>query len=401
MRLYTTADLLSQSSNIIQRSFSGNLLRIEPNGSFPIFGLAGLARKKQIRAVAHSYYSKRAVFPSVVVDGAHLAGDTAITVDDSSEVKPGSVLMMYLVTPGTYTAPELMRVVAVPDGVTITVTRGVGSTTPTAIADNAVLFEVGNAYGEGSNMPQARSISSEEHTNFTQIFRDSWNVTRTARQVALEPNIMQEAENKEDGAFFHAASIEWSTLFGRKQATTDPLNNNNPLRYMDGIESLVTQHAPGNINAAGATTTFKQLEQMLHPTLDFKTNRGGSSSRTLLVGSQAMETIQEIGRNSGYFELQADNTMFGTQFKRFKTTRGNWDMIEHPLLNSNDYLKSMAIIADMSSFDYRFLQDTIHQNTAFDTNGTDATSGVFTTELTMEILNPLAWGIIYNLQAAA
>jgi len=146
---------------------------------------------------------------------------------------------------------------------------------------------------------------------------------------------------------------------------------------------------------------MKQLETMLHPTLEYKTNRGGGNSRTLYCGSQAYETINEIGRINGNFELQQDNTVFGTQFTRFRTSRGNWTMMEHPLLNSNDYTKSMSIVADLSSFDYRFLQDTMHQDTAFDTNGTDASSGVYTTELTMEMGNPLAWGILYNLQAAA
>lgn len=401
MRLYTTAQLLAQSSNIIQRSFSGNLLRIEPNGNFPIFGLSGLAKKRRILALAHSYYTKRAVFPKVQLDGAIGGGGvTTFVCDDTSEVKAGSLLLVYKVTAGTYTAPELIRVTSVDSGTQLTVVRGVGGTTAAAIADNTVLIEVGNSYGEGSNMPTARSISAAEHTNFTHIFRDSWDVTRTAMQVAQEPGIQQMAENKEDAAFFHAQAIEWATLFSRKQATTDPATGH-PMRYMDGVESLIIQHAPNNVVAAGATTTFKQLETMLHPTLDFKTNRGGSNTRTIYAGSQAFTTFGEIGRASGYYELQADNTVFGTQFKRFRTTRGNWDLVEHPLLNSNDNLKSMALVADMSSFDYLFLQDTMHQETAFDTNGRDAKSGVFTTELTMELTNPLAWGIIYNLQAAA
>ena len=85
MRLYTTAQLLAQSSNIIQRSFSGNLLRIEPNGSFPIFGMSGLARKRKLMALAHSYYTKRAVFPKVQLDGAIAGvGVTTFICDSTS-----------------------------------------------------------------------------------------------------------------------------------------------------------------------------------------------------------------------------------------------------------------------------------------------------------------------------
>lgn len=402
MRLYTTTNLTTEiSANVIARSFSAALLRIQPNGDFPIFGITGLGKTKKIGSTSHSYYSKTAVFPQVTLDGAIADGvTTSFTVDDSSPLKIGSVLLVYKVTTGTYTAPELVRVTAIPDATTLTVTRGVGGTTGAAIADNTVLFEVGNSYGEGSDAPTARAIAMTEHTNFTQIFRNSWDVTRTAAAVNLEPGVELTAENKEDAAFFHASAIEWATIFGRKEATTDPATGN-PMRYMDGIESIITQFAPGNVNAAGATTTFNQLEALLHPTLDYKTNRTAGNKRMLLCGATAYETIHKIGRLSGYFELTPDSTVFGTDFVRFRTSRGNFSMMEHPLLNSNEHTKSMCIIADMSSFDYKYLTETFHTDIGFDQTGRDATSGVFTTELTIEMMSPLSWGIIYNLVAAA
>lgn len=397
MRLYTTADLTAMSSNLQKRSFAANLLRIQPNGgAAPLFALSGYAKERRIKAVADSYWIKRAVFPSVVLanSGTAAAGDTTITVLDSSPIVVGAVLMFYQSVAGTYTAPELLRVDAIAGNV-LTVTRGVGGTTAASIPDTTVLYQVASAYEEGSARPVARSIEIEEHTNFTQIFRSSWDVTRTAAQVSLEPAVDLKAENKEDAAFFQAQSIEWATLFGRKGTQTV---NGRPVRYMDGIESIITQFAPGNISAAASTTNFTQLEAMLHPTLDYAVDGRTGTTRTILAGSRAVDVINNVGRKSGYYELEPKSTHFGMQFRTFATSRGTFELIEHPLLNAHAALRGTAIIAELGGLDFQQLQPTMHQDIAFD--GQDAVSGVYTTELTVKLTNPLAWGMIHNLTAA-
>lgn len=396
MRLYTTDQLASISANLMKRSFAANLMRIAPAGSAPLFMLSGMAKERKITALAHSYYSKTALFPSVTLSAQSLAADTSFDVDSTENIKAGSMLMHYKVTAGTYVAPEIISVVSVDSATAFTALRGVGGTTAGTITSGSVLIEIGNAYEEASAAPTARAITMAEHTNFVQTFRDKWDASETAAAVALEPGVQLVAENKEDAMFFHANSIEFATLFGRKQATT---RNGRPLRYMDGIESIVTQFAPNNIDAAGSTTTFKQLEAMLHPTLDNVVVGRNPGVKTLLCGSQAIQTINEIGRANGQMQFNESTTSFGMTFTKFKTSRGTFEMIEHPLLNSNNNLKKMAIVADLNTIDFLQLRPTNHKDIAYD--GTDAISGVYTTELTVEMTNPLGWGIIYNLTAGA
>jgi hypothetical protein len=403
MRLYTTTELANQSANLMARSFSANLMRIQPNGAFPLFGLSGLAAERRIQAIAHSYYSKSALFPSITVDNggpipsAAAGTNQTVSVVSTDNIVVGSNMLVKRYTAGTYAAPEIISIAAVNSSTSIDIKRGIGASgTQAAIANGTILIEVGNAFEEGSARPVARAVSMAEHTNFTQIFRNSWDVTYTAEAVALEPGVKLMSENKEDAMFLHAQDIEWSTIFGRKDAFT---RNGRPIRTMDGIESIVTQFAPNNLHAAAATTTFKQLEAMLHPTKDQIVSGRSSGKKTLFCGSQAIEVINEIGRASGYFELQPNSTTFGMEFMTFKTSRGEWELVEHQLLNAHDQTKSMCIVADVSNFDYLTLRPTKHEATAYD--GTDATSGNFTTELTVEMTNPLAWGIIYGLTAGA
>jgi len=394
MRLYTTANL---PSNLMQRSFAANLMRMQPNGNAPLFAISGLARSQSIAAVAHSYWSKTLVFPKVTLNGAHTNSVTTLTVLDSSEVEAGSLLLNETWSAGTWSAPELIYITSVDSATSLTVVRGYGGTTGTAMLDADVLIETGNTFEEGSSQPVARAVTQAEHTNFTQIFRNTWDATRTAKQVKLESGVQLEAENQEDAMFFHGMDIEYNTIWGRKGTTTI---NGRPARTMDGIEAIVEAFAPGNLAAAGSTTTYAQLEAMLDPLFDTIANgRGATNHRTLYVGSLALQVINEIGRASGYFELVPNQTSFGMQFHTFRTTRGTFDLIEHSLLNAHASTKGMCIVADLSSFDYQYLQETMHEDSS--TPGQDATSGVFTTEVTMEITNPLGWGIIYGLTAGA
>lgn len=394
MRFYTTTDL---PANLMARSFTANLMRIMPNGSAPLLALSGMAHTKRVKAVAHSYWIKRAIFPQFTTTGTHASGVTALNVTDTSNGKVGALLLAFNIAAGTFAAPELMRISAIASGTQFTVVRGVGGTTQQAsLAAGTVLLEVGSMYEEGSAQPVARSITLGEHTNFTQIFRDTWDVTKTAEAVSLEPTMQLVSENKRDAAHFHALNIEWTSIFGRKGITTI---NGRPARTMDGIESIVLQQAPGNIVAAGNTTNFTQLETMLHPVLDYQVNGMSGTNRTLLCGAGAVEVINNIGRLTGYYELETDSTVFGMKFRRFHTSRGTWDILEHPLLNTNPTTRKMAIICDLADFDFMWLRETTHEDIAF--NGTDAKSGVYTSELTLQIPNPLGWGIIYNLTAAA
>lgn len=393
MQFYTTDNL---PANLAQRSFTANLMRLQPNGSAPLLALSGMAQERKMAAVAHSYWVKRALFPQLTVNGAQADSITNVVVDDSSNAIVGRQYLAFNVTAGTWGTPELMRVSAVPDATHVTFVRGIAGTTAIALADNAVLLEVGSAYEEGSNKPTARSITQDEHTNFAQTFRDLWSVSGTLGAIDIETNTTIKAENQEDAMWLHAENMEMAMIFGRKGTGT---LNSKPIRYMDGIESIVTQFAPGNVVAAGATTTFAQLESFLHPTLDTVVKGRKTNNKALYCGAQAVEVINEIGRASGYFQLQEDNTSFGTKFHTFKTSRGTFDVIEHPLFADNPTTRRMALIADPLSLELLWLRKTFHKDIAFD--GTDATEGVYTSELSLELNNPMGWGLIYNLTAGA
>lgn len=406
MQFYNTSNL---PTDLAKKSFASNIARVMPNGTAPLFAFSGLAAKKTCQQIEHGYWTKTMQFLVLTVATAIASGaTTSLVVANAQGALPGQIIRVAQpFSGGNFVAPEYMRVTAVNYGTnTLTVTRGfAGTTAATAIASGTKLPVFTNAHAEGSAKPAPRAIVPTRIMNYTQIFRNSWAVNNTLRATMMIAGKGAVAENKDDCAAFHATDIEFAALLGRKFLGTDAASGE-PIHTMDGVEAVVQAHAPGNLKEAGATTNYTQLEDMLDSTLDFKTDFMSGNSRTLFVGKTALKTINNIGRLSGEYQLQDKQTNFGLQFSTFTTARGKFNVVEHPLLNTHDDYQKMAVVMDMSSFDFAYMEgrDTVHQyinqnNQASD--GSDAQGGVITSELTTQIMNPYAFGILYNLRAAA
>jgi hypothetical protein len=128
----------------------------------------------------------------------------------------------------------------------------------------------------------------------------------------------------------------------------------------------------------------------------------------LFVGGAAHKVLNNIGRLNGTYYISDGQTSYGLQFGTFKTTRGTFRIVEHPLFNTNSSWSKMAVAVDLSTFKLAYLGDRKTQNKEFNQdgmeandNGIDAVGGTLTTELTTVIKNPPANAVLYNLTAAA
>jgi hypothetical protein len=202
-----------------------------------------------------------------------------------------------------------------------------------------------------------------------------------------------------------------STIFGKK---SEGIRNGQPFRTMDGIINIIgnldfypPSYTAPNVFAAGATTNYTQLETMLENVFVQTTDPKQGNQRLVICGGQARRVINNIGRLSGNYQLIDGQTNFGLQFSTFKTARGTFTLLEHPILNSNPVWSKMAIVVDMATFNYAYLGDRKTKSADFGTdgkaveNGLDAVGGTLTTEMTLLIQNPPANAVITNLTAAA
>lgn len=400
---FTSAQL---TQDLAAKSFAGMITRLMPNGSAPLFGMTAMLPADTAVAVEHGFFTKTMLFPAMVVSaGGQVAGDTTFTVASTANILPGMIMQVS-------TTNENVIVNSVTDATHVVVTRAVGSVAAAAIAGSVALNQIGNAYEEGSVRPNSLIINPVRITNYTQIFRNTWAITDTIRATLMIAGESNEAESRQDCAGFHAADIEKALFFGQKSQGT---RNGMPFRTMDGLINIVnnltyypSSYAAPNVNTAGATTNYTQLETMLDPMFNQTTDPKVANERVLFVGGTAKKAINKVGQLNGTYMMVDGATSYGLQFSSFKTSRGTFRVIEHPLFNTNATWSKMAVGVDLSSFRVAYLGDRKTQNKEFNMdgneandNGIDAVGGTLTTEMTCVVKNPPANSVIYNLTLGA
>jgi len=393
------------TTDLAKKSFAGMITRLMPNGTAPLFAITSMLQSETAVQFEHGFFTKTMLFPEVTLGGAVADGvATTFTVASSANMLPGMILQ-------AASTRENVIVNSITDATHIVVTRGVGTVAAAAISNGVKLYQVGNAFEEASNRPTAMNITPVRVTNYTQIFRNSWAVSDSVRATMMIAGDTNVAESRQDCAGFHAADIEKAFFFGQKSTGT---RNSQPFRTMDGFASIVgnlsyypPSYGAANINTAGATTNYTQFEGFLDVVFNQATDPKVANERVLFCGGGARRVINGIGRLNGTYQLVDGQTSWGLQFSTFKTTRGTFRLIEHPLFNTNTDWAKMAVAVDLSTFSVAYLGDRKTQNKEYGVNndvadsGQDAVGGTLTTELTCCIKNPPANAIIYNLTAPA
>ena len=405
--LFNTAVL---TTDLAKKSFAGMITRLMPNGAAPLFGMTSMLQSETAVATEHGFFTKTMLLPQVTTYGSsHTSTDTTINVLSSLNILPGMILRV-----NNSSSYENVIVNSVLSATQISVNRAVGTVVAATIPASTDMYQVGNAFEEASLRPNSLIINPVRITNYTQIFRNTWAISDTIRQTMMIAGDSNIAESRTDCAAFHAADIEKALLFGQKSQGS---RNGQPFRTMDGLVNIVGtagNYPPyyagvTNVYTAGGTTTYPQLEGFLDPLFNQTTDPKVGNERILFVGGQAKKVITNITRlaTGSFYQIQDGQTSWGLQYSTLKTSRGAFQLIEHPLLNSNTTWSKMAIGVDLSTFRAAYLGDRKTQNKEFNNdadandNGIDAVGGTLTTEMTCVVKNPPANGVIYNLTAGA
>lgn len=404
--IFNTAVL---TTDLAKKSFAGMITRLMPNGMAPLFGLTAMLPTETAVQTEHGFFTKTMILPEITLDGAVLAAATTWTVVSTANILPGMILRVNV---GSF---ENVIVNTVASATSLTVTRAVGTVAAANIADTTKCFQIGTAFEEASVRPNALIENPARITNLTQIFRNTWGISGTIRQTMMIAGDTNMAESRMDCAAFHAADIEKSLFFGQKSQGT---RNGQPFRTMDGLINIVGtagNYPPiyagvTNVFTAGGTTTYPQLEAFLDPLFNQTTDPKVGNERLLFVGGTARKVINQVARlaTGTFYQVENGVSEWGLQYTTIKTSRGRFQMIEHPLFNSNTSYAKMMVGVDISTFRIAYLGDRKTQNAEFNAsgseavdNGIDAAGGTLTTECTCVVKNPPANGVTYGLTAGA
>lgn len=376
------------------------LLRNYPNGSAPLTALTSLMKSESVDDPVFHWWQKnfddRRLSLGILADVA--IGATSIPVDSTFKsayiVKAGDLLMIEA-------TQEIVRVATDPTSPTaITVSRAQGGTVAAAIPVQSVpgtsfyAIVIGSAFEEGSLAPTGVNYDPLDNFNYTQIFRNTLEMTRTASKTKLRTGD-QVKEAKRECLELHSVDIERALWFGRR--STGVLNGK-PYRTTAGLEAQIIAGAPANVIAApaGGLIDYEFMETNLELLFRF-----GSSEKMAWGSNVGMLALNQVARKNATAQWNVSEPIkeYGMAVTRIITPFGEIVYKTHPLFNQMrggtnqatvfDSKANNIYFLDMGNFIYKhFTGDDFRYEKDLTPIGLDGMKSGYISELGMELHHP-------------
>jgi hypothetical protein len=254
-----------------------------------------------------------------------------------------------LVEPSSDTATfnqEVIEVVSVNSATSFNVRRGAMGTTPAAIANDAYLTLIGSAFAEGTGAPSAVSRNPLKFSNYTQIFKDTYELSATA-EVTKTRTGDPWSNDKKRKMFDHSRAIEMSMLFGRASETTG--SNGKPMRTMAGLRAQIPS---SRTYVYSSGTTWFDLLDRTYPVFDFDTPAG--NERIAMVGNGALNALNKIIAADSNSDIQWGGIVkvYGMDLRELVLPQGRLLLRTHPLLSRHGKYTNSMWILDFASVNY-------------------------------------------------
>lgn len=348
------------------KNFREYILWRNPNGNSPIFALMGKIKTESVNDPEFSWWDEPNDLVRLQVNGTITSGVTTVVVDSSDpsaganaglswglarHLKPGDLLMVEPTADSASFTHEVVEVLNVISDTEFTVRRGAAGTTPATINNDQYLVKIGSTYAEGTGIPRATSRNPMKYSNYTQIFKDTYELTGTAEATYTRTGDPV-SNDKKRKSFDHARDIEMSLLFGRKSETVG--DNGKPKRTFGGIRSFI---GSATTTVFSSAYTLTNLMDAIAPVFDFDTE--GGDTRIAFAGNGALNAFQAkvIGQsNAVRINFSGEKKVYGVVFNEYIIPQGRILIRTHPLLNRHPLYKNSMFLIDFSALRWRPLK---------------------------------------------
>jgi len=317
--------------------------------------------------------------PLCGLTAAVLVGDATINVEAGAGQMFQINDLIYVPSTG-----EVIKVAATPaaDAVSVANGRGYGTTAAAAIAADAVICKLSPAWMEGSLSPDALAIDPSMPFNYTQIFKDSAQATRTEVQTdRYDPKNPKMVQRRKEAMILHMESIERAFLFGEIKVD---LTGATPRHLTAGIRSFVTTNVQ---NCNGAFTKDK-FEDFLSELFLY-----GEGNKVLFASASLIKALNKEVLSSSNMTITPATKEWGLDVRRYLSSFGSIDIVYHRLLSLIHDGYGYAL--DLDNLEEKALQPTrVKENVA--ANDYDGFKDEILTETGLEVALEKTHGIIYN-----
>lgn len=399
--LRTTADFLVDGQR--PKNWREGIMKLYPNGGATLTALTAMMKERKVDDPEYNWYERELTSRRFQLGAnvANTAAQTLLTFDgvrDVKELKAGDMLW-------AEESGEIVKVAVDPVNTTqVLVDRGFAGSTTAAIIYNGAgvnpnFVVMGSAYEEASLPPTGVALDPVKRNNYTQIFRQTLEMSRTAQKTRLRTGD-QVKQAKADTLELLSMDMERAFLFGKKSEATQ---NGKPIRTTDGIITRITADAPGNIITASATTDMDDMESYFQTIFAY-----GSDEKIALVGNQALGVLNALVRKNSAYTISGVVKEYGMNVQRFVSPFGELALKRYTLFNNLGggttggaaYYgpSSWALILDAKELTYTYFDD-IEYEQKLEANGLDGMKSGYIGECSIEVHNSKTHALIKALKA--
>lgn len=374
--------------------FSSAILMTQPTGNAPFLAMTSGMGKESTQDTVFTWFEDSHVSGRAAI--ASGGTTTTIVVDDASFYTPNSILLVE-------ETGEHIFVQAATD-TTLTVIRGLAGTSVVSVNNTMHVQKIGNAFEESSGMPTAVTQQGHPRMNYTQIFRNGWAISGTAKAVKYLTG-SKLAYNKQMCATYHAEDMERSLFWGKKALTT---LNNKQFRLTDGVLTQIESFGGTILSAAtdsgsGAVAGDLSLGDLGDFMQDvFSTNvKGQPNERIAFAGNMVLAALNRMTKLDSVYNIEQGETKVGISVNTVVTPFGTLKLMTHPLMNESPLWTHEMYVLHPGGIKKRVLRETFQEGYDKDglrIQGIDADEGVITTELGIQVGAARTMGILRNVQ---
>jgi hypothetical protein len=374
---------------------SSRVLLMGYTGTAPLLALSSGMPKEAAGDTSYSWVEDSHISGNTEATAAALVGATTIPVADANIWTKNSIIM-------NQTSGEYMLITAINSETSVEVLRGIGGTTPIAVADGDIFQHVGTAYEEGGGKPQPVTQKGESRTNYVQIFKNGWAITGTAKAVKFHTG-SQLAYNRSQALGYHVEDLERSFIFGRpdvRQLNGKQMRMSGGIAYQvatyGGLVESVNNGGAGQLSLAGFLDFMRRI---------FDRNvKGMPNERITFTGSPVLSIISQLVMNSAQYNISQGEDAYGIKIMKIVGVNGNLTLATHPLFTENAMWGHEMHVYHPGLIKKRVLRDTWEETfgaSSSNNNGIDAEEGFIAIETGWQAMGVETMGILKNIQTAA
>ena len=388
------------------KNWRETILRLYPNGKAPLTAMLALMKSEATDDPEFNWFCK--VLPTQAgtitgiytnselttpVDGEKAAGTTLyvkLKELDARQFIPSHTILLRSESDTTFDTVAITEDVTLAGDSSYLKVKLLEKSNGTLSVSNVQrVLIIGTANPEGAMIGQAIAYDPYKIHNYTQIFRNALEITRTADKTRLRTGDAYK-EAKREALELHSIEMEKAFIFGVPSENIG--SNGKPLRTTGGLIWAIKNHG-------GLVDSFATPATWMDDGLDWLDEkfmqlfRYGDTEKLAFVGDGALMAINKLVRKYGTWNYTTTTKAFGIQVVDLVTPFGQLTMKTHPLLSHEPTNQFSMLIFEPKNIKYRYITDTtFHKdNEEHGHNRYDGKKEEYLTEAGLEYHFPQSW----------